>query len=830
MLHKIGQRLTSLFGEPHIGTHGISNQELKENKEIFAGYPFANVLPYEVYDEENALFIGKSSLGFTIEAIPLDGCEEALQREISSIFEEILEEGDSIQCLLWADHRIDSFLQKWQKAREGTDEIFQEIAQKRAEFFKTSSKFSARTFRFILSYSIPKTEINEKVITSLKQKREKILKILSCFTYAFSWTAKHFIDTVGAFINFELKPEVKTKHWNPYETLSNQLTSGGVLKCNEEGLEWKNGTAFKSYRVVDSPDSWTLGAMQLLIGDVFRSSYKINFPFYLHYGVHCPKQSKAENNHWKKEQLIEKQGRSHALLRMIPRLEPQLKECAVVRNLSSQGARFVWAGLSAGVWAHKNSIQQAEQSLKSLFRLNYFTLVESCSIHLPCFLACLPMTWAEYAIDLKYLNVLKTTLTIECANFVPLQGEWTGTNKTSGMLLLGRRGQITNWNPFDNESGNYNIAIAGRSGSGKSVFMQELLLNGLGIGYRSFVIDVGRSFAKMCDLVGGQSIHFSSSSNICLNPFSHIPQEDVEKRENAFSLLKSTIACMAAPMEGTTDYQNGLIEKAIRYAWNLKKNHTTITDVANWLTSHEDIIGRTLGVMLTPYTKEGIYAKYFEGENNIDFNNPMVVIELEELKDKKDLQEVVLQLSIMTITNKIFLGDRKTPFYICLDEAWSLLRAKQSVSFIETLARRLRKYNGSLVVGTQGIEDFFANPAAQAAFENSDWVCLCAQKATSIKSLAKTEKIDLTEHKQRLLESVKKVDGEYSEAMIIDANGHYAVTRLVLDPFSQLLYSTSPKVCARLTDLKEVGLSTTEAINHMLEENSNQTQKSLTNW
>jgi ABC-type iron transport system FetAB ATPase subunit len=45
----------------------------------------------------------------------------------------------------------------------------------------------------------------------------------------------------------------------------------------------------------------------------------------------------------------------------------------------------------------------------------------------------------------------------------------------SGVLLLGRRGKLFNWNPFVRiNAGNYNVSVMAPSGSGKSVFLQEL--------------------------------------------------------------------------------------------------------------------------------------------------------------------------------------------------------------------------------------------------------------------------------------------------------------------------------------------------------------------
>ena len=329
-----------------------------------------------------------------------------------------------------------------------------------------------------------------------------------------------------------------------------------------------------------------------------------------------------------------------------------------------------------------------------------------------------------------------------------------------------------NWCPFDNKAGNYNVVICGRSGSGKSVFMQDHLLSSLRMGAKVFILDVGRSYEKLAHCLDAQQIEFSGEFDLCLNPFTKVPPSGDEQMA-FFSILKTIIGRMAAPTTKISDLQAAWIEKAIRVAWDSKKNKATISDVASWLFNEDDETAKGLGVMLEPFTKQGIYARYFEGENNVDFTNRMVLIELEELKDKKDLQAVVLQLFIMAITNQAFLGDRKTPFVICIDEAWDLLRAEQMGEFIETLARRLRKYNGSLVVGTQSVEDFFSTPGARAAYQNSDWMCFLAQKDSSIASLSEGGKLELGESKIEVLKSIHTRHGDYSEIMLIDGDSDF---------------------------------------------------------
>ncbi len=149
------------------------------------------------------------------------------------------------------------------------------------------------------------------------------------------------------------------------------------------------------------------------------------------------------------------------------------------------------------------------------------------------------------------------------------------------------------------------------------------------------------------------------------------------------------------------------------------------------------------------------------------------------------------------------------------DEAWDMLRAKQSEVFIETLARRLRKYRGSLVVGTQSVNDFYSCAGAQAAWDNSDWNCFLSQKEESIAQLKNSKRILLDSYKERIINSVKTEQGKYAEVLINGADG-YAVGKLLLDPFSGLLFSTKPEDYAAIQDLRTKGYDISEAVEQVL--------------
>jgi len=806
----LSELLTSIFSG--------SNKAKKEFKSIFSADHIAEELPYIYFDEINEIFINKNSISFAIEIQPPVGLNDQINRDLDTIFEDILEEGDSIQVIMIADHRIQPFFNFWQNNQVQKTDLYNELSQKRSDYFCKNESSKLKNFRLILSYS--NKNKSKEGLEKLSRKKDKLKKMLELSLPLRVWRPDDLINHLYGFVGFNGSKEYTKEKWDAFNPINYQLKNKkGLLKVNSNAIEFthENGPSyqFKGFEVKKFPDYCNWFVMQELLGSTARDSLKLQNPFYIQYGIYCPSQTKLLTQFEKRSYLVGQQGRFSHLRRMIPSLEEELFDINLVRKGIGNKAKLVFTQLSAGVWAPSNQMPFAEQTMLSLFGSRDFELSETKYFHLPQLLSSLPMTWSEYVSDLQGFGCFRTTINTECKHLLPFTAEWKGT-KTPGMLLAGRQGQPINWNPFDNPSGGYNVVVIGRTGSGKSVFMQDLLINGLRTGARAFVFDVGRSFEKMCNISEGQFIEFSKESKICLNPFSHIPINDDEEIEACLSLIKPIICSMTSPIHGVTEHENGLIPKAIKAVWKQKKNKATISDIAIWLENQEDSAAKSLGIRLHPYTKEGSYGKYFEGENNINLHKQLVVIELEELKEKKDLQSVILQFFIMNITNFAFLGDRKTPFYICIDEAWDLLKSRDTGDFIQTLARRLRKYKGSLVVGSQNVDDFFSSPAASAAFENSDWMCILPIKADAINALVEKKRFIVSEAHRKGLESLVKIDGQYSEVMICDANSRFFVTRLYLDPFSQLLYSSLPEEYSQINTLRQQGLSVTQAINSML--------------
>ena len=99
-------------------------------------------------------------------------------------------------------------------------------------------------------------------------------------------------------------------------------------------------------------------------------------------------------------------------------------------------------------------------------------------VQLPVFTQCLPMN-ANNGMS-RFLFRTKTVTTDQAAVLLPIFGEWKGTG-TGHLLMSSRNGQIMSFSLHDTGS-NKNCVVAAQSGSGKSFFINELIVSYLSEG------------------------------------------------------------------------------------------------------------------------------------------------------------------------------------------------------------------------------------------------------------------------------------------------------------------------------------------------------------
>jgi conjugal transfer ATP-binding protein TraC len=304
-------------------------------------------------------------------------------------------------------------------------------------------------------------------------------------------------------------------------------------------------------------------------------------------------------------------------------------------------------------------------------------------------------------------------------------------------------------------------------------------------------------------------------------------------------LLQPLLAQMVSPREALEGFQYSTLGAAIKKVWKSRGRAMTVTDIHDLLatgrldadnnngdTNNRDASAspaaegdrrlKDLATMLHPYTRDGTYGKYFDAQATIDFSSDFIVLELEELKAKKDLQTVVLLIMMYRITREMYFSrDRKK--IVIIDEAWDLLSGGATAEFIEAGYRRARKYKGSFMSATQGVDDYYRNPAAKAALDNSDWMFLLRQKPESIEMMDKLGQVTMDDAMKRLLQSLRTEHGAFSEVFVHSPAGN-GIGRLIVDPYSLLLFSSRAEDFSAINAKRDAGMTVPQAIEAVLKD------------
>lgn len=814
----LGAKMARVFGE----SDRLSHKELqikspKAHHENMLWHEF----PYQHYDPANELFYNHCSQGFVLEAVPLTGANEESIKLLVSLLVDILPKDYMVQFYLWGSNKVGHLFDRFVKNRTHRPGIHEWLCNKRIKYLKSGVNHSLsvtddyllRDIRLFLSISVPVVGCQDRDEEMLKVRKNIITSLKSIDTYAASLPIDEYLSVVSDILHPSNSLYATKKNWNRHEMLDVQLMAPESkitiaedhLLSSHQNEKWEIRTLIAT----DTPKSMSQWSMTHSIGHLFKSSLQFPCAFVLSLTVKVADSAKATAQ-W--GQMGAGKKANSKMTEWISTLGAQYADWCYVRERLDDHDQLATVAFQVTLFSPLGHGMAHETKVSDLYRANGWLVANSRCMQFPHYLALLPMKMGEGLFDdFKQLGLTRTMLASNAINIAPLQGEWKGTQR--GVLLLpGRRGQVALWNPFDNREGNFNISVAASSGKGKSALMQDYVVGMHGFGGRVWIIDVGRSYENTCRQLGGTFIEFSREQSICINPFTHI-----QDFNESLALLKPLHAAMARPTAKTTDEENSFLEKALKAAWELKGNAATITTVADWLREQHDTSCKNLAHLLYPFTKDGMYGHYFEGPSTIDINQDCVVLELQELKSKPELQRIVLLTLMYQISDAMYWGDRKQYKSCIIDEAWDLLGGDQegAAKFIEVGYRTARKFNGNFVTIVQSINDYFKSPAAIAAFENSDYRVILGQTNEAIDQLKKSERLTIDPFTEHLLKSLRKTD-EYSECVIKSPSG-MTIHRIIFDPYSRILYSSKGDEFEAVKALERKDFTMQEAIEKVAE-------------
>lgn len=301
-----------------------------------------------------------------------------------------------------------------------------------------------------------------------------------------------------------------------------------------------------------------------------------------------------------------------------------------------------------------------------------------------------------------------------------------------------RRGSISNRNTF----------IVGPSGSGKSFFTNNMVYYMLTAGMHVSIVDVGHSYRRLCEVLGGRYITYEKENPISFNPFYFRDLQPSEEDEDAISEL--LLSLWKTDNERITNAELTTIRDILHtYYLSLRLERMEGTSIFPCFDTFYDftkaaypaIFSRNGGrdgqefdlnnflYCLKPYYRDGQYGFLLNSTSNIDLMEmPFVIYELDNIKDHPVLFPVTTIMIMNTYVRKLF-NVRGVIKALIIEEAWKALTKEKFANFLRWASKTVRKHDGALVVVTQELDDLVGSDVVKdAIINNADIKVLLDQK------------------------------------------------------------------------------------------------------
>jgi hypothetical protein len=299
--------------------------------------------------------------------------------------------------------------------------------------------------------------------------------------------------------------------------------------------------------------------------------------------------------------------------------------------------------------------------------------------------------------------------------------------------------------PFDQQRyANANIGVFGYSGAGKTYLLSTLLMGSLGRGIQVYVIDPEHEYGNLARQLGGIDVQLALGSGHALNVLDLRPSD---RRDEAWlgPATADAVDLCSAICGGLDESERALIEAAARNAYG-QVEQPLLRDVARLLPD-----AARVAAILRRWV-HGSLGQMFSAPTNIDLEAPIVVFSMRELRD--EMVAPVHFLLAEALWTRIKRKDRRR--MLVVDELGLLFEDPTIRRFIVSLARRIRKYDGSLVFATQNPGDLLSSDQGAVVATNPALLFLGAQRPGEA---AKLEAAFHLSHQQRaFLEGARRGD------------------------------------------------------------------------
>ena len=508
-----------------------------------------------------------------------------------------------------------------------------------------------------------------------------------------------------------------------YESVRSGLTNVSIQAESDEYLKI-GGLLYTFVSLKEPPDSTFPGLLRELLS--------LDFPIVVNTEIVIPDQAKVINQYkWRQRKMTAAQRDINGGFRV--NVEAQVAErqlIQVLEDVISSSLKTCQVSLVVGARtstpirtsrereeAERIIADRRQRVLHTMTRMNGARgMVESLAQKI-LFIGSLPCMAEENKREIDML-------TLNAADFMPIETPWHGTPKSPGILFETRQRKLIPFSPFDSSLNDANMMIMSSSGGGKT-FMAQMFLLMLGrLNPLISIIERGDSYAALTDLMGGRVVEVDLEGTETLNPWD-LPPGQITPGKDKIAFLKNLTRHMIGDGPAT---DSGLLDTVlsdaiIRVYRRVESRPTnpvpTFSDLrdelANWRSGDRlqgGILERSIGeaqlagLKLKDWTGEkGTYSRLFDRHTTVRTDLNWLFFNIEGLSNDPRL-ETAMSMLIANAMAERASGRSGQLSITVLDECWALLDSPVLAPEVVHLFRTARKRNSSVWAISQTLEDF----------------------------------------------------------------------------------------------------------------------------
>ncbi|MCT7536549.1 TraC family protein [Aliarcobacter butzleri] len=815
----------------------FSSLPTKKQKELFKRYSVSQFIR-PIAMSEKSIVCNDGYFGFIFECVPHIRAGTKTAETIESILKK-LSDDIFMQINLWGSKNIETILNRWEYDHHSENETINEAIKKFGEFFRNKTNEQ-------ISYSMETSIKNHRLFFSFKSKDEK--KLLDVKNHI-----KNILAT-NSFFPVELELEnLKPIFW---ELLNPKHSFNSIPKYDSKKLF--NKQVVSSENIINIEDthikigrknnansfvgkSWiTLSPASLSdyahiqdfgkkLGDYITQACNTNqFNDTFMVTLNINKVPRSENISIGKKQnslvnkrvkntdtkLLDKKAEAQSVNKRLKDFEPLFNMDLVVliagenyeladKNATSVQTFWASGGETSGIVLGRNN-----------------------SAHLPIFLNSLPLGLTKDYFEIIQGNPFKL-FADQVAPFAPVEADYKGNYPNN--LFISKRGQLAGFDFFQTSASKNGYIIA-RSGAGKSVLLNYMVLNAHTRGDRIFITDIGGSYEPICAELGGQYIEIDLDKPISFNPFSDLKELTLEDlnffSDWIYSLGASKLKSEALKLQNIIKPK---LQEIIRNLFDDLGSDLEISDIRDGIKKIEDSRYQDFAIALTPFCRGELYGDFLTGKSEINLNNQLAVLELGKVENIQEIRDAMIFIWEYHKSNAVYKQEKDAEhggrrILVIIDEVHKFLGKNEMMDdAIEQAYRRFRKHLASIWIATQSFEDINNNDgltrAGRVILANSPWKIFLGQEETSLNMLFASSAFKFDHIEEELIRAVTTVKPEYSELFIITPEQQKIPYRLVMNKYFYYLTTTDQDDKRKVYNtMKMHNLSKKDAINYLIEE------------